>query len=106
LPGITDVSSKSEPHSPQDKTTSSAGESYHTRPSQIQTSMRRWNSHSPMSTTSKELNTRATTSESFDILPPMFDPRFHVYMNTRLEAIQQLRKEDKKSESWCECLIS
>jgi len=55
---------------------------------------------------SKELNTRATTSESFDVLPPMFNPDFKVYMNTRLAAQLQLREEDRERESCCECLIS
>ena len=106
LPGITNVYSKSEPHSPREKQTLYVGEQYHIKRSPTPTQIHRWNSHSPTSTTSKELNTRATISESFDILPPMFDPKFHVYMNTRLEAIRQLREEDKKRESICECLIS
>ena len=106
LPGRTDASSRSAPRSPQDRTTLSAGELSPTRPFQIPTQTRRWNSHSPTITTSTESNTRATTSESFEILPPMFDPSFAIYMNTRLEAIRQLREEDEKNESWCECLIS
>jgi len=105
LPGITNVYSKSEPPSPQERTTLSVGELSHIRQSQILTPIRRWNSASPTLTISKELNTRATTSESFDILPPMFDPKFHVYMNTRLEAIRQLRAEEEEDKI-CECLIS
>jgi len=59
-----------------------------------------------MMTTSKGLNTPVTTLESFDVLPPMFDPNFKVYMNTRLQALIELREEDRKNESCCECLIS
>jgi hypothetical protein len=66
---------------------------------------RRSNSDSQTITTSRELNTHVTTSESFDVLPPMFDPNFKVYMNTRLAAQLQLREEDRKNDSCCECLI-
>lgn len=106
LPGTMDVYSKSELHLRREKKTLSVGESSHTRPTQTRTLRRRSNSDSQMIIISKELNTRATTSESFDVLPPMFDPDFKVYMNTRLAAQLQLREEDRRRESWCECLIS
>jgi|SaaInlV_150m_DNA_3_1039698.scaffolds.fasta_scaffold00167_2 hypothetical protein len=106
LPGTMDVYSKSELRLRREKKTLSVGESSLTRPIQTRTLRRRSNSDSQMIIISKELNTRATTSESFDVLPPMFNPDFKVYMNTRLAAQLQLREEDRERESCCECLIS
>ena len=106
LPGTMDVYSKSELRSRRGPKMLSAGESSHIKPCQTPISTNTLNTDSQTPPISTVLNTRATTSESFDILPPMFDPEFKVYMNTRLEAIGQLREEDKRRESCCECLIS
>ena len=107
LPGTINVYSKSELRLRREKKTLSVGESSHTRPTRTQMSRRRSNSDSQTIITSRELNTPVTTSESFDVLPPMFDPNFKVYMNTRLAAQLQLREEDRRRESsCCECLIS
>ena len=106
LPGTINVYSKSELRLRREKKTLSVGESSHIKPTRTQMTRRRSNSDSQMMTTSKGLNTPVTTLESFDVLPPMFDPNFKVYMNTRLQALIELREEDRKNESCCECLIS
>jgi hypothetical protein len=106
LPGTMDVYSKSELRSRRALKMLSAGESSHIKPCQTPMSTNTLNTDSQTPPISTVLGTRATTSESFDILPPMFDTEFKVYMNTRLEAIRQLREEEKRRESCCECLIS
>lgn len=108
LPGTIDVYSKSEQALQRERKTLSAGELYRTRRYRTRTRTNSWSSGSPTITTSKELDTPVITSESFDILPPMFDPRYHEYMDRRIRLLQRIKQaeEEERKKSICECLIS